>query len=231
MAEQLGPLHLITLEETPFRELRARQELAGLPVITHRFRRHAQGWKGCIESHLSVYRDNFGPDWLWVCEDNLSRGNLNHLENLVRFVRTCPDWEVIFVGGYILRPWDYCEATIYPQVYETRNNNHGTVSYLIHRRLYSKILSLHQLTPISEHFDIFLSQFKCHIYCPLLFTHAHNIDSNINRKSDLWRRVWFHPKVMAIHQAFFFSPREIRYLSVMILIYLLTYWLMSRSKR
>jgi GR25 family glycosyltransferase involved in LPS biosynthesis len=220
-------IHLITLGETPEREAQATLELAKykLEVKVHRFKRQTPGWKGCIDSHLQIFQ--YGKDTnseiLWIAEDNLvsafDKFPAKKYENLSRFMRKCSNWEIIFVGGYILRPWDYCQETIYPQLYETRNNNHGTISYIIHRRAYLKILSLHQLSPINIHYDIYLSKTcrKCYIYEPLLFYHANNVISNINRKSDFWRKWWFHPKMMKVHTLIFFH-REWLYILLMLLV-------------
>ena len=161
---------------------------------------------------MQVYqyaKDN-NLDTIWICEDNISASFDSYPEekfkNLERFLKT-NEWGVIFTGGYILRPWDYCQSTKYSQVYETRNNNHGTVSYIIHKRLYNEILTLHKISPINIHFDIFLSQYTTYIYNPLLFYHSHTVISNINKKSDMWRKVWFHPKMMSIHSLVFFDRK------------------------
>lgn len=208
-------IHLITLEETPERERKAREQLEkyspALHVKIHRFRRQSPGWKGCIDSHLRIFQHgkDTNAEWLWIAEDNLVASfdefPQERVQNLFTFMKTSKDWGIIFVGGYILRPWDYCQETIHPQIYETRNNNHGTVSYIIHARLYRSILDLHRLSPIDIHYDIFLSRYKCHIYNPLLFYHAHNLVSNINQQSDGWRRLWFHPKMMKVHSLVFFQ--------------------------
>lgn len=209
-------VQLITLKETPEREDRAIKHLhkLGLSFRVHRFDKHPEiGWKGCIDSHLRVYQyaADMKMEWVFVCEDNIM-ANEDELPrekytNLFKFISSSPSWGIVFTGGYILRPWDYCSETPYPQVYETRNNNHGTVSYIIHSRLYNKIIEMHKRDPIREHFDIFISRFTCYIYNPLLFYHAHDIVSNINRKSDVWRRFWFHPTMMNIHSYVFFNRR------------------------
>ncbi len=223
------PIHLITLEETPERENKALLELSKYPfeVKVHRFKKQSPGWKGCIDSHLQIFQHGKDTDaeMLWIAEDNLvatpSANSPKDYENLTQFMKKCPDWGIIFVGGYILRPWDYCQETIYPQVYETRNNNHGTISYIIHKRLYLEILDLHRLTPINIHYDIFLTQqTKCYIYNPLLFYHAHNVISNVNRSSDIWRKVWFHPKMMTLHSLIFFH-REWLYILLTLLVIIL----------
>lgn len=223
------PIHLITLEETPERERQARQELSKYPfeVQVHRFKRQSPGWKGCIDSHLQIFQhgEDTDAEMLWIAEDNLLAAHdsfpTEKYENLTRFMEKCPNWGIIFVGGYILRPWDYCQETIYPQVYETRNNNHGTISYIIHKRLYKEILALHRFSPINIHYDIFLTQqSKCYIYNPLLFYHAHNVVSNVNRSSDVWRKWWFHPKVMKFHELIFFH-REWFYILLTLLVMIL----------
>lgn len=209
--------HLITLNETKDREARAVAQLeeARVKYRVHKFDRHQIGWKGCIESHLEVYRRNITEPYILVCEDNIQIADktriLKHLHDpnsdLNRFLQT-PLWGIIIIGGYILRPWDYCQKTEFPSIYETRNNNHGTVAYIIHSRLYKEILRLNDISPINVHFDIFISGYTTHIYNPLLFYHASNLQSNINQRSDVWRKVWFHPKVMSIHEYIFFNRRK-----------------------
>lgn len=236
----LEDIQLITLEETPERSKKAYQEIqkfkskTGLStrVNIHRFKRHKVGWKGCIESHLQIFQ--YGKDnnceILWIAEDNIHFNERvdENLKALNKFIEECPNWGVIFVGGYILRPWDYCQSTVYPQVYETRNNNHGTVSYIIHRRLYDTILEDHKRSPINKHYDIYLTErSKCYIFNPLIFTHAHNIVSNVNQKSDVWRRFWFHPRIMNLHSSIFFTPQPIR-LCIFLLILIGGLWLILK---
>lgn len=222
-------VQLITMEETPEREAHAIKQLnqLGLTFKTHRFKKMSPGWKGCIDSHLKVYKyaSIQSMDTVFVCEDNILAHDqvlpYDKYGNLFKFMDKCPDWGIIWIGGYILRPWDYCQKTEYPQVYETRNNNHGTVSYIIHSRLYKKIMAMNDLSPINVHYDIFISQFKCYIYNPLLFYHAHNIKSSINQKSDVWRKYWFHPSMMSIHSAIFFNQKLICMIVSAIIIYLI----------
>lgn len=223
-------VQLITLKDTPEREAHALKQLnnVGLSYNTHRFNKMSPGWKGCINSHLQVYQygQNINLETIFVCEDNILANLVpfHRYQNLFKFIKECPDWGIIWLGGYILRPWDDCSSTEYPQVYETRNNNHGTVSYLIHQRLYQQILRMNLLSPIDQHYDIFISQFKCYIYNPFLFYHANNIKSNINQNSDRWRKYWFHPSIMPIHSYIFFNRRKV-YIFCMIII--LVYWLLG----
>jgi len=220
-------IQLITLKETPARESKAIKELQKFTqnYKIHRFKRNPIGWKGCINSHLEIFQ--YGVDTssevLWIAEDNIAYNsdfNREYLNDLKNFMNTCSNWGIIFVGGYIHRPWDYCQDTIYPQIYETKNNNHGTVSYIIHRRLYEEILNCNKISPINEHYDIFLTKFakKCFIFNPLIFYHAHDIDSNINQHSDIWRRIWFHPRMMKIHSELFFKRVYLYLLSLLIVI-------------
>lgn len=214
------PINLITLRETPEREIKAIKELSKYPfeIITHKFDRNPIGWKGCIDSHLKIFEKS-DSDILWIAEDNLvCSGNLNY-KNLEKFLNTCDDWDIIFVGGYILRPWDYCRKTKYDSIYETRNNNHGTISYIINKKLYKDIVKLHTLKPIDIHYDIYLSKFKCYIYNPLLFYHSHNIKSNINSHSDVWRKVWFHPLTMKVLSIIFFNQKTVFICILLILIF------------
>jgi len=224
----LETIHLITLEETPEREQKARSELTKYPfkVETHRFKKQSPGWKGCIDSHLQIFQHgkDTNAEMLWIAEDNLvtafSEFPEEKYRSLISFINNNKEWGVIFVGGYILRPWDFCQETIHPQVYETRNNNHGTISYIIHKRMYLEILAFHKIVPINIHYDIFLTQFKgfkTFIYNPLLFYHSHNVVSNINQHSDTWRRIWFHPKMMKLHSLIFFN-REWLYIFLVLFI-------------
>lgn len=206
-------IHLLTLEETPDREKKALHELSKTPfqVVVHRNKKQTPGWKGCIDSHLKVFdfgEKNNAP-LLWIAEDNIlanfEKFSFEKYHNMFEFLKR-NNWDILFVGGYILRPWDYCQKTIYPQIYETRNNNHGTVSYIISQRCYKDILKQHKtISPINIHYDIFLYRYKCYIYNPLIFQHSHNIRSNINQKSDRWRRFWFHPRMMRINSFIFFN--------------------------
>lgn len=201
--------HLITLYETPEREQKAVYTLQSmnLKYKVHRFHKHKIGWKGCINSHVNLmrYAEQNDMEYIFICEDNIKKGSGNPILDyspLMRFIKK-RKWDIIFLGGYILRFWDYCRPTIYTNIYETRNNNHGTISYVIHRRLYKKILGM----KINVHFDIFLYNFKCYIYSPFLFYHANNIISNVNTQSDWWRTIWFHPFMMKIHEKIFFDRK------------------------
>ncbi len=245
-------IQLITLEETPERTEKALTELQKFKkynsyngekskngektFIVHRFKKNKIGWKGCIDSHLQIFQ--YGKDTnkeiLWIAEDNIKfneNANINDgMKALNKFMKECPNWGIIFVGGYILRPWDYCQSTVYPRIYETRNNNHGTVSYIIHKRLYQSILESHQKEPINKHYDIYLTErAKCYILNPLIFTHAHDIVSNVNRKSDIWRRFWFHPRMMDLHSLIFFTPQVIRMFIVLCILAGGLWWVLRYS--
>lgn len=201
--------HLITLHETPKRENKAVKVLKSMKLKykIHRFHKHKIGWKGCINSHIKLmeYADQNNMDYIFICEDNIAKGSGNPLLDyspLIRFIKQ-QSWDIIFLGGYILRFWDYCRPTLYTNIYETRNNNHGTIAYVIHRRLYRKILKM----KVNVHYDIFLYNFKCYVYSPFLFYHANNIVSSINRQSDWWRTIWFHPLIMRVHEKIFFDRK------------------------
>ena len=214
------PINLITLEETPERGRKALKELSKYPfkVISHKFKRNPIGWKGCIDSHLKIFEKS-DSDFLWIAEDNLVCSEDLEYENLEKFLNECKDWDLIFVGGYIHRPWGYCRETEFSNVYETKNYNHGTISYIINKKLYKKILELHTIKPIDIHYDIFLSNnYRCLIYNPLLFYHAHDINSNINAHSDFWRRVWFHPSMMKLHSFIFFNQAIVVLLLIIIIV-------------
>jgi hypothetical protein len=216
-------VQLITLRQTPERELHAKGELDKykLPYRVHRFERKSPGWKGCIDSHLKVfeYGKSIKARMLWICEDNIKNSstefNLFEYQRLVDYLSTHDDWEIVFTGGYIHRAWDLCIETKFPGLYETHNTNHGSVSYFVHEKTYRHILMLHSLQPISQHYDHFLNQFKTHIFNPLFFYHAHHLDSNINQHSDKWRRVWFHPTTMRAHTLIFFH-QEFLYLAILL---------------
>lgn len=204
--------HLITLKDTPHRKVGATNLLSkmGLNYQVHEFEKHSVPWKGCISSHISLYKyaQKNDMDYIYICEDNISQGSGNPETDygpLQEFLAINTSWNIVFLGGYILRPWDYCEKTIYKNIYETRNNNHGTVAYVIHRRLYEKVIDIYEKKGINVHFDIFLYNFKCFLYRPFLFYHAHNLTSNINKKSDYWRRIWFHPVISRIKETVFFD--------------------------
>lgn len=225
-------VQLITLHETPDRTQKALNELAKYPftVNVHKFHKQSPGWVGCIQSHVNVYKfaKENNLDYVFVCEDNLmtssSKFDESKYRELAEFIHTDKEWEVVFVGGYIHRFWDYCKR-VKGNLYETRNNNHGSVSYIISRRLYEKVLADYEANLVKDHYDIYLTnKAKCLIYSPLLFYHAHDIDSTINPHSDVWRRIWFSPPMMAIHTTLFFHD----HLVLKIIIILLLIWLVCR---
>lgn len=224
-------IQLITLEETPERERNAVKELNGISHTVHRFKKMSPGWKGCVDSHLQVYRKNISSETIFICEDNILFTNepQSKYANLLKFMKTCPNWGIIFVGGYIARPWGYCKETKYPQVYETRGNNHGTVSYIIHSRLFKEILNVNAMSPISKPIDCFLSQYTNYIYNPLMFYHSHTSKSTINSYLDPLRKVWFHPKMMKLHHLIFFNRMWLYILLVIISGGL--WWVLRRRRR
>jgi len=198
-------IQLITLEETPERTEKAVTALRSRDYKAHQFKRMTPGWKGCINSHLEVYRRNPDTKMIFVCEDNISPTGEWLSPDFYNFIEK-HDWDLIFVGGYICRPWDYCRK-VSQNMFETRNNNHGTVSYIISQRLARKILSMNEIAEIIQPFDVFLSRFTTYIHNPLLFHHAHDIKSNINGWMDPFRKVWFHPLMMKIHTLVFFDRK------------------------
>lgn len=207
-------IHLITLKETPLRTEKALSELAkipGLNIHVHTYLRQKEGWKGCIHSHIETLRfaQKQNLDWIWICEDNIYTRitDLRKLDSLFHFVETNTQWGMVFVGGYILRPWDYCVKTNYPGIYETRNNNHGSISYIMHKRMYTKLIERYDTIGIKENYDIHLARYTNFIHTPMMFYHAHDIRSNINSHQDLWRHVWFHPRVAAFNESIFFNKR------------------------
>lgn len=234
-------IQLITLYETPERERSATEQLnqLGVPYQINRFHRHKVGWRGCIESHINIFKEakKKGTKQLLICEDNIQVASLEDkfplgekFRNLYDFFKRNPKWEIVFLGGYIHRSWDVCQPTIWSQVYETKNYNHGTVAYYINEPTYLQILDLHEISPINEHYDIFLTKFTSHIYRPFVFYHKHNITSNINQHSDVWRKVWFHPSAMAVHEKMYFD-RYPHYLLLIIIILGGLWWILKRRPK
>ena len=230
-------VQLITLNQTPEREAIATKQLVkiGLPYQVNRFDKNPVGWKGCMDSHLQVYGRNKDKEIIFVCEDNiltaeqdLSKQDLSKFANLVRFTERCPDWGIVFVGGYISKPWEECKITDYPQVYRTKGN-HGTVCYLIHSRLFTELIRLHESGLIDKPIDCFLFQYTTnYIYNPFLFYHSHTINSNISPWLDPFRRLWFHPKMMKVHCLMFFNKT---WLYLILLLILVCVWGLWRATR
>ena len=208
-------VQLITLEETPEREAHAIFELnkVGLFYQVNRFQRIVPEWKRRLNSHLQVYRRHRNDEIIFICEDNImaQKPPLSQYENLLKFLSKCRDWGIIYLGGYIARPWDYCQETIFPQVYETKRNNHGVSSYIIHSRVFRNIIKLHDLSPIEEPIDCFLSRFKTYVYNPFLFYSGNQPDGTP------FSKIWNHPQMMRVHTLIFFNKIWLYIFSIIIL--------------
>ncbi len=216
-------VHLITLQETPERSQDAQAQLThyNLPFQVHTFQRQSPGWKGCLSSHLAVFTQflQTKEEICFICEDNLFAWLPEIPSILLKDLETWyqrDDWDVLFLGGYILRPWSRREFTDCPRIVRTYGYNHGSVCYLIRRKTIEQILHSHQEIP----FDILLDSYRTFIHSSFLFIHTSNHASNVNPHQDWWRKIWFSPVITNINRTIFFSPwrREVFLLMVVVLL-------------
>ena len=147
------------------------------------------GKLGCFESHIHMftYAKQNNMEYICISEDNIN--NIpdtdveSALQNISIFINRCSTWEIIILGGwYIPLPTTTIESTVYPSIYKT-NSIHGTSCYIIHKRLYLKILDIYS-SFMDYHIDRLLMETaknEAYILYPFLFRRSQIIPTtNLN---------------------------------------------------
>ncbi len=260
--------------ERPDREKSAVQvlEKSGVDFTIHRFHKKSPGWVGCLTSHLSLYKLAFeekGLDYVVVCEDNIScpsdHGTMHcsvpsqdqtfsSNSQLLKFLNTNKDWDVVYLGGYVHNPLvkltelpeyttlkstlsDYGakQSNVYKLHYT--KSNHGCVCYALHRRCYEKILAISNASveelvkSINMPIDNFLGRMNAYVYSPFLFHHSHSISSTVNAHLDKLRWAYFHPKTMKVLLHVYFNQKFYRRLLSFIVICIIVYVLLRLKRK
>lgn len=147
----------------------------------HTFPRHkTNGRIGCFLSHIKLFRYAKKHQLSSICiaEDNICSAGVTENEcrnvmNDVSLALQSSTWEIIYLGGWITNPCRAYKSTTYPTLYET-HATHGTSFYIIHKRLYERILSRYKnyITDTTcEHIDNVINElaYTPYVCVPLLF--------------------------------------------------------------
>ncbi len=227
----LTPFHIISLRQYPNRTERVKELLdhVGLEYRIHLFDAITPGWKGCLNSHLSLVRyakENSLP-FITVLEDNVEMIRSldeNVYRNLETFIRYSKEWDIVYIGGFIT-PFQTCEY-YRKQIYRTKRC-HGTSAYVMSERFYDKLLESRLDEPIDIVYSKTAKQF---IYEPLLFYRKHNLDSIVEPRFNFIRKLYFYPNVHKVIEWLFFQGwlKEITY-SVVVIICILVVRIVKRN--
>jgi GR25 family glycosyltransferase involved in LPS biosynthesis len=172
------------------------------------FSKHKIPWKGCLNSHIFLYREALKNDldYVIVVEDNICispKYNINDYEQLNRIIDK-KKWDIIILGGFIT-PLSECVPTEYSKLFKSENV-HGTSAYIISKKGYKKALKDYDLKNLNKPIDIYLSSLNQYIYNPLIFHHR-IIPSTINSYLDNIRKFWFKPKVYEWVEFLYFNHK------------------------
>jgi len=176
-----------------------------------KFSRHEIPWKGCLNSHIFLYREALKKnlDYIIILEDNVTlshKYDKSKYENLFKIANTKKDWDVIIFGGFIM-PLSACHSTEYPELFKTIDNyGNGTSAYLISKKGYIKALLDYDKQKINIPIDVYLSKIEQYIYNPILFHHR-IIPSTVNSYLDIPRKFWFKPKVYECVEFLYFNGK------------------------
>lgn len=196
--------HVVTLKEYPERSKRVKELLRDFTYEVHYFNKMSPGWKGCLNSHVSLIRwaKEKKIPFLFVLEDNIElvQSDLQKYKRLEDFILYNKDWDIIYIGGSIVSPFQRCEY-FRNQIYRTKGC-HGTLSYVISNRFYDCILSKEWKEPIDTVFTKTACQF---VYEPFMFYRKHDLNSIVEPRFDYIRQVLFHPIVFQKIEWMFFN--------------------------
>lgn len=173
------------------------------------FTRHKISWKGCLNSHISLYREakNNNLDYIIVVEDNIClspKYDINEYIDLENIIKKKKNWDVIIIGGFIT-PLSSCTSTEYLKLFKS-GYVHGTSAYIISKRGYTKALNDYDKLKINKPIDIYLSSLNQYIYNPLIFHHR-IIPSTINSYLDNIRSFWFKPNIYKWVEFLYFNGK------------------------
>lgn len=201
---------LITLNEYPERKNYVEKLLTdnALKYRTFLFNKHEVGWKGCLDSHINIYKyaEKNNLDFILVLEDNVCLSPTANLKfnSLYNIMNKNTDWDTIILGGFI-SPFSECDTTEYTDLYKT-DCIHGTSCYAIHKRLFSKLIVEYENKKINSPIDVYLSTFRQYIFRPLIFHHR-VVDSTVNTHLNSIRKLWFNPAVYSKIERWFFEGK------------------------
>ncbi len=203
--------HVITLKDHPERSEYTKKLLTdnNLKYRMFAFKKQSIPWKGCLNSHIQIYKyaHKKKMEFVFIMEDNVClSANANPKENLkevMQIAKSKDDWDTIILGGFIT-PWSSCSVTEYRHLFKT-SSVHGTSCYVIHRRLFDKVITKDKLK-IDRPIDIYLSSLRQYIYKPMIFHHR-IIKSVINNRLDNIRKFWFSPGMYKLTEMWFFDGK------------------------
>ena len=176
----------------------------------HEFPRNKQdGRQGCFDSHVSLwkYADEHQMDYIWIGEDNMTSSGAkltsSYQSEIDHFLKG-KKWNVLYMGGWFPPLCNY-KDTSYFHINQT-NHMHGTSMYIIHKRLYKRLLTL---LPDNKHqaSDSYItSHSKQHSYIlyPLLI-YRNNKLATTNKYSFNWIQnkitsILHHPRVLQFQE-------------------------------
>ena len=146
--------------------------------FTHEFhffkKNTTDGRRGCFDSHIELFKYAKERNMEYICinEDNLIHTETsippNFIDNITKVIKE-KIWNIIILGGWYI-PFTMCEPTTYSTLYKT-TSLHGTSCYIIHKRLYKRILRSYE-KHVHEHIDYYLmneARNKAYISIPFIF--------------------------------------------------------------
>jgi len=204
---------VITLDESEERSKYVRDllETNNFKYSLFKFSRHKIPWKGCLNSHIFLYREalNNNLDYVIVVEDNICispKYDISKYYQLENIVKNKKDWDVIIFGGFIM-PLSICTPTEYKQLFKTKDKyGNGTSAYIISKKGYIKALKDYDEQKINIPIDVYLATLDQYIYNPFLFHHR-IIPSTVNSYLDIPRKFWFKPLVYNCVEFLYFNGK------------------------
>jgi GR25 family glycosyltransferase involved in LPS biosynthesis len=190
-----------------------------------KFRKNKFPEKGCIESHIALYKEarKLDLDFITIVEDNICLSpnfNIDNYVQLDKIIKNKTNWDTICIGGFVAPSSRIIKQTEYNRLYKS-NNCHGTSAYIISRKGYNRAIKDFDSKKINKPIDVYLSSLNQYIYKPLIFYHR-IIPSTINPRLNLIRKFWFNKNIFKIAEFLFFQNKLSWTLLILILISLIT---------
>jgi GR25 family glycosyltransferase involved in LPS biosynthesis len=168
----------INLDTVPLTDL-AKLEMKQLETTGFRYKHYqlTKGAIGCYLSHVKIWENmiRYNHDKVLIFEDD-ARVPPNALYSIKKIVKDIPiDWDIILLGKF-------CNECEDKGTYYKVKRFILLHSYLITRKGVEKIINAHNLFPISQQLDAYLSEISdiLNIYAPKI-----NIVNQSNSRTDI----------------------------------------------
>ena len=188
---------------------------------------------GCFQSHVHLYKfaHQHDMEYIGIAEDNSIHMHDTLPASVVLNVNQLlptQDWDLILLGGWFI-PFSRYTHTSYPSLYKT-TSIHGTSCYIIHKRLYTKILATYE-HHLDKHIDAYLmnQSASCYMVSPLLFRRNNTIPTSNTYFSNAIVNAFYYINCSRTATLMweFYSIHSLTILTIALLILLivLLYWL------